>query len=124
MKKEIKNRKDLEAIIHKFYEKVKMDSLLSPYFSAFNHEIWVEHLKIMTDFWESIIFQTNKYNGNPMDAHKRVNMQLPISEGHFKQWLSLFTATIREGYQGEKADLMEEKALSIASIMQENLQQK
>jgi hemoglobin len=37
---------------------------------------------------------------------------------HFQRWTELFTATVDEMYKGEKAELIKQRAMSIATVMQ------
>lgn len=65
MKKDIKNRKDIELLVNKFYDKVKADKSISHFFTDTVHVNWKQHL-VMYDFWENIVFFTGAYEGNPM----------------------------------------------------------
>jgi len=37
----------------------------------------------MYDFWENIIFLTNKYSGNPMLVHMHLNQLIPLTKKTF-----------------------------------------
>ena len=72
----------------------------------------------MYDFWESVIFLTNKYVGNPMGVHIQLNERVKFTREHFHRWLQLFTGTVDALFEGKKADITKEKAFSIATIME------
>ena len=118
MKKDITTRADIELLVSKFYDRVKIDPVIGHIFTKIIPVNWEKHLPVMYDFWENIIFYTNKYSGNPMVAHKHLSQLTPLTKEHFQRWLQLFTGTVDELFEGEKANLIKEKAVSIATIMQ------
>jgi hemoglobin len=107
-------RKDLMLLVDTFYEKVKSDKLLAPVFSHVN---WLKHLPIMYDFWCSMLLGDQTYRGNPFQKH----LHLPIDSTHFKQWLTLFVATVDENFSGAKAEEIKMRANSIAGIFQHKM---
>jgi len=60
MKKDIKNRKDIEKLVNAFYEKVKTDTVIGFLFNDVANINWYSHLPKLFDFWENILF----YKGN------------------------------------------------------------
>lgn len=121
MKSDIKNREDIEQLINAFYDKVKQDDLIGFIFNDVAKVNWQKHLPVMYDFWESIIFFSNKYSGNPMAVHIHLNQLVQLSKKHFERWLSLFTGTVDELFEGSYASLAKEKAKGIATIMQHKI---
>jgi hemoglobin len=111
LKHDILKRDDIKILVDRFYDKVKDDSLLGP---VFNHVDWPHHLPIMYDFWSSMLLGDQTYRGNPLQKH----MHLAINEDHFNRWLHLFTQTVDENFQGEKAEEVKMRAQSIAGIFQ------
>ena len=75
----------------------------------------------MYNFWDNILFFTGKYKGNPMDLHQHLSKIKYIDKKHFNRWNKLFTATIDDLFEGEKATLLKNKAISIAGIIQKNI---
>ncbi len=118
MKTDIENRADVELLINSFYDRVKQDDVIGFIFNDVAKVNWEHHLPVMYDFWENIIFFTNKYQGNPMIVHINLNARVPLTKEHFQRWLQLFTATTDELFEGKNANTAKEKAISIASIMQ------
>ncbi|HEY1871052.1 MAG TPA: group III truncated hemoglobin [Chitinophagaceae bacterium] len=121
MKEDIKTRKDIEHLINSFYDKVKRDEMIGFIFNDVARVNWEKHLPVMYDFWESIIFSTANYNGNPMLVHLQLNRLIPLTKQHFDQWLKLFTETTDELFEGKKATLTKERALNIAAIIQSKI---
>lgn len=118
MKHDIQNRKDIEQLINSFYDKVKQDDVIGFIFNDVAKVNWEKHLPVMYDFWENILFLSNNYAGNPMSVHTHLNKLTPLAKEHFERWLKLFNETTDELFEGEKAMLAKEKALSIANIME------
>ena len=117
MKRDIENRKDVEILINSFYDKVRPDEVLGYIFEDVAKVDWEHHTPIICDFWESVLFQTNVYRGNPMPVHMRLHAQTTLTKSHFDRWVSLFTETVDTYFEGEKAELAKQRAISIATMM-------
>lgn len=118
MKEDIEDRKDIELLIDSFYDKVKQDTVIGFFFTKVVQINWEKHLPVMYDFWENIVFQTGSYNGNPMEKHFELNKKSQVTMEHFQRWTLLFNETVDELYSGVKAELIKQRALSIATVMQ------
>ena len=118
MKKDLQNRADIELLINTFYDKVKKDALIAFFFKDVVPVNWEKHLPTMYNFWENIVFYTGGYEGNPMEKHQNLHKMHPMNKAHFQRWLELFTSTVDELFEGEKAELIKQRALSIATVMQ------
>lgn len=117
-KKDLENRHDIEQVILAFYEKVKQDPLIGPYFTPWGPAEWAQHLPVLYDFWENVVFHTGRYEGNPMAVHQALHARQPLNSAHFAQWLVLFTQTVAECHQGPNATQLSERAANIARIME------
>ena len=117
MKDDINSRGDVELLVTKFYEKVIADPMIGPIFTEVAKVNWEKHLPVMFNFWENALFYSGNYSGNPMLSHQRLNEIFPLQEQHFKRWVVLFTETVDELFEGEKANLAKQKALSISTIL-------
>ena len=118
MKKDIADRADIESAIKMFYDKVVKDETIGFIFTDVAKVNWEKHLPVMYDFWENVIFFTGKYNGDPMNVHRHLNNTIELRMEHFKQWTFLFNQTIDELFIGGNAERGEQRALSIATVMQ------
>jgi hemoglobin len=116
-KKDIANRQDIQVLIDSFYTKVRQDHVIGYIFNEIARVDWPHHLPIMYDFWEGVLFQKGGYAGNPMIIHKQLHQQSPLTKEHFDQWLKLFLETIGEHFEGEKAELARQRAISIATTI-------
>jgi len=118
MKKDIEDRKDIELLINSFYDKVKQDAIIGSFFTEVVQVNWEKHLPVMYNFWENIVFQTGSYNGNPIDKHLELNKKSLITMEHFQRWILLFNETVDELFLGTNSELIKQRALSIATVMQ------
>jgi len=118
MKKDIESRDDIELLVKSFYEKVKIDPVIGSIFTDIARVNWEKHLPVMFDFWENTIFYTGSYSGNPMKSHQNLNRLFPLTKEHFSRWNQLFASTIDELFEGDKAVLAKQRAISISTVMQ------
>ena len=121
MKKDIDNRKDIEQLVNTFYKKVIADNKLGYIFNDVALVNWSTHFVIMYDFWENVILFTGSYEGNPVDLHKHLHHIQPLDKTHFNRWNKLFLDTVSELFEGPKADLAKERALSISGIISKKI---
>jgi len=90
-----------------------------PFFEKIIKENQLEHhLEIITDFWEDILFDGNRYQQNVMQKHLHTNTFVTFKKEHFTIWLSYFSNTIDALFEGENSERMKARAQSIATIMQ------
>lgn len=119
MKPDISSRKDLKLIVTKFYDKLLVDKKMIPFFEDIvtqNH--LEEHLEVITDFWNDILFQTTNYKNNTMQKHVDKNTFITFKKEHFTIWTSYLFETINAYFEGENAHNMKNRASSIATVMQ------
>jgi hemoglobin len=121
MKPDITNRNDIEKLMMVFYTKARSDERIAFFFNDLVQINWETHLPRIVDFWETILFGTGTYKGEPMTAHFQLSKLHKIEEKHFAAWLELFLATTDELFAGEKATEIKTRAKSIAGIMQVKL---
>jgi hemoglobin len=121
-KKDIKKREDIIKLVDGFYEKIRADETIGPIFDQVAQTNWERHMPVMYDFWENVIFHTGLYSGNPMIAHQRVHALRPFTKDHFTRWLELFRATLHEYFGGPNTELADQRATSIATVMQLKLE--
>ncbi len=115
---DLQTRDHVKVMVHKFYEKATRDDRLGPIFNDVAQVDWDHHLPRMYDFWESILFGTAQFDGNPMDTHIRLNQKVALTPDLFERWLHLFFETVDEHFEGPKAEEAKNRAQSIAGIMQ------
>jgi hemoglobin len=115
--KDINDRKDIETLVNKFYDKVNADDKISHFFNEVVKVDWNLHLPKMYNFWETLLFGKKAFKGNPMLVHVLIAKNEMIEQEHFDQWLSLWQKTIDENFKGERAEMAYQKAQQIAGLM-------
>jgi len=117
-KTDIKTREDIFLLVSSFYEKVRKDETLGPFFND-TIKNWDEHLQNLTTFWESSLFLKTKYLGDPLKAHARVDAEFhnSITELHFGLWLNLWFQTIDELFEGDYAQNAKRRARKMGTFL-------
>jgi hemoglobin len=123
MKKDISGREDILQLMKLFYKKLLTDSSISYLFTEVAKIDLLPHLDTLVDFWDNILFQNDVYRKNAMQPHLNLHQQSPLQKGHFETWLRYFNQSVDELFEGEKAFLAKERALSIATVMQIKISQ-
>jgi hemoglobin len=118
MKRDIESKKDIELLVNTFYEKVKADPVIGYIFNDVTKVNWDKHLPVMYDFWDNAIFYSGGYTGNPLKTHQQLHAFSNLNTKHFERWTELFTTTVDELFEGDKAGLAKQRARSIAAVMQ------
>ncbi|WP_452229186.1 group III truncated hemoglobin [Lacinutrix sp. MEBiC02404] len=125
-KSDINTREDIFLLVSNFYEKVKVDEKLGPFFNDTIKD-WEAHLDHLTSFWETSLFMTKKlekkYHGNPLAAHVKVDKKFnhTIDNLHFGIWLNLWYQTLDELFEGEIADNAKRRARKMGTFMYMNI---
>ncbi len=116
MKQDIKDRRDVQALITAFYTKVRQNEEIGFFFNN-SIQDWDAHLEKLTDFWESNLFFAGSYSGNPIKAHVKTDAENgnKISEYHFGIWLNLWFETINSMFEGELAERAKNNARKMST---------
>ena len=111
MKKDIQNRTDISVLVHQFYDQIRADEEISPYFNELISD-WDSHLEKLTDFWETNLFGIRKYKGNPIAVHNKVDkhFQEKITPYEFGIWLNYWFQTLDSLFEGENATILKNRA--------------
>ena len=117
-KQDLKNREDVFLLVRSFYDKVREDRVLGPFFNETITD-WNAHLQHLTTFWESSLFLKTKYLGNPLEAHVKVDAEHnnTITELHFGLWLNLWFETINELFEGDYAENAKRRARKMGTFL-------
>jgi hemoglobin len=116
--KDIKNRQDVFLLVSKFYEKVRKDEVLGPFFNETIKD-WDAHLEHLTTFWESSLFLKTRFHGDPLEAHVKVDKahDHSITELHFGLWLNLWFQTIDELFEGDYAENAKRRSRKMGTFL-------
>lgn len=80
----------ISELVESFYATVRRDDLLGPIFAK-QIKDWPLHLARMKDFWASIMLESGRFSGNPMQKHIAIG---GLSAAHFSHWQSLWDQTL------------------------------
>lgn len=114
MKRDLENKADIEKFLTEFYSVALKNEVLK---DKFIHLNMAHHIPLITNFWSSIIFFDQSYDGNPFIKHK----EMGLNREHFAVWLQLFHQTLDAMYEGANTSEMKKRADSIAQIFQHKL---
>ncbi len=117
---DVKSRADIALVVDRFYAKAIQDEQIGYLFEGLD---LLNHLPVIYDFWENILFRTGAYKGGMMYKHLRLHAQKPLRLEHFQRWLELFTQTIDAHHAGPNAQTMKQFAYSIANTIYSRVSQ-
>ncbi|GMN10285.1 hypothetical protein MTsPCn9_13000 [Croceitalea sp. MTPC9] len=123
MKSDILDREDVKIPVDDFYNKVLQDDMISFIFTETIDFIWEKHIPVMYNFWDSMLFHTAVYKGNPMLKHIALNSKIELTDERFDRWINLWESTIDKNFQGKNADMAKQKALMIRDLMVHKIRQ-
>ncbi len=116
--KDIQNRSDLEVLMRAFYTTLLDDPSVNYIFTEVAQINLEEHLPLIIDFWEQLLFNTAKYKNNIFEIHKNLHIKSALEKHHFSAWLNHLNQTLDLHFSGLNAEKIKTSALSIATIMQ------
>ena len=115
--KDIENKEDIELLMRTFYAKAIPDDVIGHYFTKVIQMNLDEHLPVITDFWETVLFGTAKYRSNAVEVHQQLHAKSAFTDVHFERWVNLFRSAVDQLFSGDKAEQAKQRALSIATVM-------
>jgi hemoglobin len=115
---DLNNRDDILHLLTSFYHKAFVDELIGHFFTEVVPLDLETHIPVIADFWEAIVFNTQGYNKNVMEIHRQISQLSKIRKDHLDRWVQIFSETIDEMFEGDKATLMKQRARSVATLME------
>ena len=116
-KPDISGKPQIEQLVNAFYRRVRGDEVLGFIFDRVAQTNWETHLPKMYAFWETVLFRSGGYTGNPLAAHAKLVPQTEMGRAQFDRWLMLFRSTVDELFAGEKADRIKNCAEDMANVI-------
>lgn len=80
----------ISRIVEGFYDTVRSDVRLGPIFEQHVKD-WPLHLGRMKNFWASIMIESGRFTGSPMQKHIAVG---GLDAEHFSHWQRLWNETL------------------------------
>ncbi|RYD68884.1 MAG: group III truncated hemoglobin [Verrucomicrobiaceae bacterium] len=114
---ELADRAGIERLVNAFYDKVRRDDMLGFIFNDVAKTDWAAHLPKMYAFWETVIFGTGGFSGNPLAAHMRLVPLTEMGRPQFDRWLAVFVETVDELFSGAKAEHIKSCAADMANVI-------
>jgi len=114
---DLADRSDIVRLVDGFYERIRSDRKLAPVFDTIAQVDWETHLPKMYDFWDTVMFRSGTFRGDPIGAHKKLGPLTDMSMATFNHWLDLFRATVAELFFGEKAEHIVRCAEDMANVL-------
>lgn len=121
--RDIRDRVDIDTLMDRFYERVMVDDVIGYIFTHYAKLNLDTHLPIISDFWETVLFERPVYKRGPkaMNVHIDLAKKVPLRNQHFNRWLYLFDTTVDELFTGEIAQKAKVRASLIAKTMQKRI---
>ena len=101
-KSDIASKEDIELLVDSFYDRAIRDETIGHFFRKVSPINLEEHKPILYSFWDSVLFYTATYKGNPMEKQVNIHQKSALEKRHFDTWLSLWKNTIEELFEGKK----------------------
>jgi hemoglobin len=110
-------------MLDRFYSAVLKDDLIGDYFieklgDEMISDEWQNHLKVLIDFWASVILNDKSYKQDPLKPH--LNMK-GLTKEHFQRWLELFYECVERLYTKEIADIFKAHGENISKSFMKSI---
>ncbi len=112
--RDIESRADCERLVRAFYGRALDDPIIGFIFVDVARLDLEAHVPRITSFWETVLLGARSYGGGAFRPHAELHAKVELREGHFAQWLHLWSRTVDELFAGERAELAKAHALRVA----------
>jgi hemoglobin len=119
---DIRSRADCERLVRAFYGRALEDPIIGFIFVDVAKLDLEVHVPRITSFWETILLGARSYSGSAFRPHAELHAEVRLREGHFTQWLNLWSRTVDELFAGERAELAKAHAHRVARAFLGRLQ--
>jgi hemoglobin len=119
---DIGSRADCERLVRAFYRRALEDPIIGFIFVDAAELDLEAHVPRITSFWETILLGARSYSGGAFRPHAELHAKVRLREGHFTQWLDLWSHTVDELFAGERAELAKAHAHRVAQAFLARLQ--
>ena len=110
-------RTEIELLVNTFYDTVRKDRVLGFIFDDVAHTDWSAHLPKMYAFWETVMFRSGGYVGNPVASHLKLVPLTQMGRPQFDHWLTLFQQTVDGLFAGPNAEHIKSCAADMANVI-------
>lgn len=120
---DLEGRPEIEQLVNAFYDRVRGDDVLGFIFNDVARTDWHAHLPKMYAFWETVLFRSGGYTGNPLAAHAKLVPLTVMGRPQFDRWLELFRSTVDDLFAGEHAEHIKGCAADMANVIHSRINQ-
>ena len=121
--RDLEGRAEIEQLVNHFYDRVRGDEVLGFIFNDIAKTNWDTHLPKMYAFWETVMFRSGGFVGNPLAAHAKLVPLTEMGRAQFDHWLKLFRETVDELFIGPKAEHIKNCAADMANVIYSRINQ-
>lgn len=114
---DLQGRAEIEILVNAFYDRVRSDAVLGHIFNHVAQTNWETHLPKMYAFWETVMFRSGGFTGNPLAAHAKLVPLTDMGRDKFDHWLKLFRGTVDDLFAGEHAEHIKRCAEDMANVI-------
>ena len=114
---DINGRPEIEQLVNAFYDRVRSDGVIGFIFGKVAQTDWSTHLPKMYAFWETVLFRSGGYTGNPLAVHAKLTPLTEMGRPQFDRWLTLFRGTVDDLFAGEHAEHIKSCAADMANVI-------
>ena len=120
---DLNGRPEIEQLVNAFYDRVRGDDVLGFIFNDVARTDRQAHLPKMYAFWETVLFRSGGYTGNPLAAHAKLVPLTAMGRPQFDRWLEIFRATVDDLFAGEHAEHIKSCAADMANVIHSRINQ-
>ena len=120
-RRDIETRADCERLVRTFYGRALVDPIIGFLFTDVAKLDLEQHVPRITNFWDTILLGAHTYGGGAFRPHVELHIKVPLTRGHFDRWLHLWTMTVDELFEGERAELAKAHAIRVAAAFESRL---
>ena len=121
--RDLEGRAEIEELVNAFYTRVRGDEVLGFIFNDIAKTNWDTHLPKMYAFWETVMFRSGGFVGNPLAAHAKLVPLTEMGRAQFDHWLELFRETVDALFTGPKAEHIKNCAADMANVIYSRINQ-
>ncbi|WP_206612267.1 group III truncated hemoglobin [Prescottella agglutinans] len=115
---DLSGRGDIDRMVRVFYQRALADPVLAPAFETLAVVGLEEHLPVVGDFWEQILFRTARYQGEFVMVHQALDRQHGLAGEKLTRWLHVWCETVDENFTGPDAERAKTKATAMARALE------
>lgn len=118
---DIRDRDDCERLVRTFYGRALADPVIGFLFTDVAKLDLDEHVPVITSFWETMLLGERTYGGGAFGVHANLHRQVPLRAGHFVRWLTLWSMSVDELFEGPVAEEAKRHAERVANAFHRRL---